>query len=139
MKASLFFRIASVLIVLFAGGHTAGFLQTDPQWGVDATVASMKSVRFAVQGFHRSYYDFFVGFGLFVTVFLVCGAVIAWQLGRPAGPLPASMRVSAWALTFCFGAVAILSWRYFFMAPLVFSLLIFVCLLVGTLLLQRAS
>jgi hypothetical protein len=139
MRASLFFRTASVLSILFAGGHTAGFRNTDPQWGADATVASMKSVRFAVQGFNRSYWDFFVGFGFFVSVFLVFAAVIAWQLGRLSGPALASMRVPAWALTVSFGVIAVLSWRYFFIVPLAFSVLIFVCLLAGTLMSQRAS
>ena len=138
MKASIFFRIAAVLSVLFACGHTFGFRQTDPEWRVDATVNSMKSVRFAVQGFDRSYWDFFVGFGSFVTVFLVLAAVTAWQLGRlPSTVLP-SMRLSAWALTLSFAAIAILSWRYFFLVPLVFSVLILACLLVGTLMLERA-
>jgi hypothetical protein len=139
MKASLFFRIASVLSVLFACGHTVGFRQTDPHWGIDATVTSMKGIRFAIQGFNRSYWDFFVGFGLFVTVFLVFAAVIAWQLGSLPGPVLASMRIPAWALTLCFGAIAVLSWRYFFIAPLVFSVLIFACVLAGTLMSQRTS
>lgn len=139
MKPSLYFRIASVLTVLFACGHTLGFRQTDPQWGVDATVTSMKSVRFLIQGFNRSYWDFFVGFGLFVAVFLVFAAVIAWQLARMSGPALGSMRVSAWALTLCFAVIAILSWRYFFIVPLAFSVVIFACLLAGTLMSQRAS
>jgi hypothetical protein len=31
MNASLMYRIASALLVLFAAGHTLGFRQTDPQ------------------------------------------------------------------------------------------------------------
>ena len=44
MQASLFYRIAAVLRLLFAVGHTLGFRQSDPKWGVDAVVGSMRSL-----------------------------------------------------------------------------------------------
>ena len=40
MRASLFYRIAAVLLLLFAAGHTLGFRQSDPAWG--AAMASAK-------------------------------------------------------------------------------------------------
>ena len=54
MKASVFYRIAAVLLLLFAIGHTLGFRQSDPHWGVDALLASMRSIHFDVQGFNRT-------------------------------------------------------------------------------------
>jgi hypothetical protein len=39
MKASAFYRIASVLLLLFAAGHTFGFRQNNPGWGTDAVNA----------------------------------------------------------------------------------------------------
>jgi hypothetical protein len=39
MKASLFYRIAAVLLLFFAAGHTLGFRQSDPNWGVDTFLA----------------------------------------------------------------------------------------------------
>ncbi len=80
MKVSLLYRIASVLLVLFAVGHTLGFPETPPEWGVGAIVNSMQTVHFDAQGFDRTYYDFYVGFGLFVSVFLLFAAVLAWHL-----------------------------------------------------------
>ena len=41
MKASLVYRITAVLLLLFAAGHTFGFNQVDPKWGVDNVVTSM--------------------------------------------------------------------------------------------------
>jgi hypothetical protein len=38
------------------------------------------------------------------------------------------MRVCAWGFVVCFAVVAYLSWRYFFMVPVVFSIAIFLCL-----------
>ncbi len=129
MKGSILYRIASVLIVIFAAGHTVGFRKSDPQWRVDALLASMRSIHFQTQGFDRTYWDFYTGFGLFVSVFLIFAAVAAWQLGG----LPVSelvrLRGMAWALAICFVAATFLSWRYFFLAPIVFSAVISGCLI----------
>ena len=54
MKASLFYRIAAVLLLFFAVGHTLGFRQSDPNWGVDSLLGSMRSIHFDVQGFSRT-------------------------------------------------------------------------------------
>ncbi|HEX2712187.1 MAG TPA: hypothetical protein VHM88_08195, partial [Candidatus Acidoferrales bacterium] len=81
MKPSLLYRIASVLLMLFAAGHTLGFSKVQPQWGVDALIGSMRTIHFDAQGFSRTYWDFYVGFGLFVSVFLLFAAFLAWQLG----------------------------------------------------------
>ena len=131
MKASLFYRIAAVLILLFAIGHTVGFLQSDPSWGVEALLSSMKSIHFNVQGFSRSYWDFFVGFGLFVTVFLLFAALLAWQLGAVAAETLAQMRLIAWAFAVCFAVVTVLCWKYFFAIPLAFSFVITMCLILA--------
>jgi hypothetical protein len=131
LKASLFFRIAAVLLVLFSAGHTLGFRKVDPKWGIDAMLTSMRSTRFDAQGFSRTYWDFYVGFGLFVSVFLLFSAVLAWQLGG-LGPEPLhAIRSIAWALAICFALVTFLSWRYFFAAPIVFSVAILLCLIAG--------
>jgi len=128
VKARILYRISSVLLLLFAAGHTLGFRETDSKWGVDSLLGSMRSIHFDVQGFSRTYWDFYVGFGLFVTVFLLFAAVLAWQLGGLAPETLALMRGPAWALVICFAAVTILSWRYFFIVPVVFATVITVCL-----------
>ncbi len=121
MKASILYRTASVLIFLFALGHTFGFRQVDPKWGVDSLVSSMRSTQFQTQGFERSYWEFYVGFGLFVSIFLFFGSVLAWHFARFSAPMPASARLPAWGLTVVFLCVAILSWQYFFLLPILFS------------------
>lgn len=42
----------------------------------------MRSIRFDVQGFHRTYWDFFVGAGFPAGIFYLF-AILAWQLGGP--------------------------------------------------------
>jgi hypothetical protein len=128
MKPSLLYRIASILLILFAIGHTLGFRQVHPKWGVDSLIQSMKSVHFDVNGFERTYFDFFVGFGLFVTALMVLASVVAWQLGTLSAETLASMRISAWGFVLCFAVVTFLSWHYFFLIPLIFSIAILACL-----------
>jgi hypothetical protein len=128
MKASLFYRAAAVLLLLFAIGHTLGFRQSDPAWGVDPLLASMRSTHFDVQGFSRTYWDLFVAAGFSVGVFYLFAAVLAWQFaGLPAATL-AAMRVTVWAFTLCFAAISVVSWSYLFILPVVFSVVITACL-----------
>ena len=128
MRASILYRIASVLLALFAVGHTLAFREADPKWGADSVLRAMQSVHFNVQGFDRTYWDFFVGFGLFASVFLVFAAVLAWQLGGLSPVTLSSMRATTWALALCFLGITILTWRYIFVVPLVFSVVITVVL-----------
>src|ERR1700693_2441931 len=129
MKASMFYRIASVLLLLFAIGHTLGFRQNIPEWGADAVLGLMRSVHFDAQGFTRTYWDFFSSFGLFCSVFLLFAAVLAWLLGGLPAEIFARMRSTAWALAISFVAVTALSFRYAFTTPIVFSTMITMCLI----------
>ena len=130
MKASIFYRIAAVLLLLFAAGHTLGFRQSDPSWGVDALLASMRSIHFYIQGFNRSYWDLFQAAGFSVGVFYLFAAILAWQLGSLSGANLAPMR-TAWAFAVCFAAISVVSWRYLFILPIAFSIVITLCLTAG--------
>ena len=127
MKASAFYRIAAVLLLLFDAGHTSGFPWSDPKWAVD--IGSMRSTHFYIMGISRTYWDFYVGFGLFVSVFLLLAMVLAWQLGGLRPESLALMRGTAWTFAFCFAAITVLSWKYFFIIPIVFSSVTTVCLI----------
>ena len=128
MKASMFYRIAAVLLLLFAVGHTLGFRQSDPIWGVDALLSSMRSIHFDVQGFNRTYWDFFVGAGFSAGVFYLFAAILAWQFGGLPKATLALMRLTTWAFALCFAAITVVSWRYLFILPIAFSILITLCL-----------
>jgi hypothetical protein len=128
MKASMFYRIAAVLLVLFAVGHTLGFRQSDPKWGIDAVLGSMRSIHFDMQGSNRTYWDFFVAAGFSVGVFYLFAAILAWQLSSLPAATLALMRGSAWAFALCFAAITVVSWNYLFIIPIVFSMVITLCL-----------
>src|SRR5580692_619356 len=128
MKASIFYRIAAVLLLLFALGHTLGFRQADPQWGVEALLGSMRSIHFDVQGFNRTYWDLFEAAGFSAGVFFLFAAILAWQLGGLPAATLALMRTTAWAFALCFAAITVVSWRYLFFLPIAFSIVITLCL-----------
>lgn len=128
MKPSLFYRLAAVLLFLFAVGHTLGFSQSDPAWGIDALLSGMRSIHFDVLGFDRTYWDLFLAAGYTVGVFYLFAAVLAWQLGGLPGATLAHMRGAAWAFALSFAAITALSWKYLFIIPVGFSLAITLCL-----------
>ena len=128
MKASLLYRVSAVLLLLFAVGHTLGFRQSDPTWGVDALLGSMRSIHFDLQGFRRTYWDLFVAAGFSVGVLYLFAAVLAWQLGGLPADTLAGMRTTVWALALSFAVITVVSWAYLFALPIVMSLVITLCL-----------
>jgi hypothetical protein len=128
MKASLLYRIAAALLLLFAATHTIGFRQSDPSWGVDALLGSMRSIHFNVLGISRSYWDFFVADGLTVAVFYFFSAIFAWQLSRLPVAALVLMRGITWAFAIVFAAITVLSCLYLFIPPIVFCAAITLCL-----------
>ena len=128
MKARVFYRIAAVLLLLFAVGHTLGFRQSDPQWGVDALLGSMRSIHFDVQGSSRTYWDFFQAAGYTVGLFYLFAAILAWQLGSLPAATLRLLRGTAWSFAICFAAITVVSWRYLFVMPITFSIVITLCL-----------
>ena len=139
MKASVFYRIAAVLLLFFAIGHTLGFRQPDPAWRVDALLNSIRSIHFDVLGFNRSYWDFFVAAGYCVGIFYLFAAILAWQLGGLPPVELVGMRGTAWAFALSFAAITVVSWRYLFIIPIAFSALITLCLTAAAWLSARSS
>jgi hypothetical protein len=128
MKASRFYRIAAVLLLLFGVAHTLGFRQSDPSWGLDSMLSSMRTIQFDVGGFRRTYWDLFVAAGFSVGVFYLFAAVLAWQLGGLPSKTLVQMRVALWAFAVAFAAITVVSWMYLFALPVAFSAVITACL-----------
>src|SRR5438552_13654290 len=79
----------------------------------------------------RTYWDFFSGFGFFVTVLLFFSAILAFQLAGLSKVSLRSLRVVTWAFALSFVVITLLTWRYFFIAPLVFLSVVALCLLMA--------
>lgn len=129
MKATVLYRIAAVLLVLFAAGHTFGFLTfKSPSAEGRAVFESMNSVHFQVKGSSFSYGAFYRGFGLYITVYLLFSAFLAWRLAAMAINSPGASSTLGWALCAVQMISLGLSWKYFSIVPATFSAVIGVCL-----------
>jgi hypothetical protein len=126
MKATLFLRIASVLAIIHAILHTIGGVLSKPNNGAPeiAIIQAMKSQAFNVMGSMRTYWDFFFGYGLIVTITLLVQGILFWQLGTIAKTNAAQIRPIMLLFCFNFLATTVIAWKYFFTAPAVTELLI---------------
>src|SRR5262249_55986597 len=88
-------------------------------------ISAMRAHAFPFQGFSRSYWDFFVGYGLFAAFTCLVEAVLFWQLAAVGGER-ASTVIALFALANI--VYAALCWRFFFITPLVFDVAISVSL-----------
>jgi hypothetical protein len=128
MKPALLLRIASAAVIVQAVLHTIGGVFGKPGPGAaSAAVAAMQANHFAVTGLDRTYWDFYIGFGLAITVFLVVEGVVFWMLGNLAAK---GVEVRPIVAVFCAGylALAVVAYRFFFAGPLIFDALIALCL-----------
>ena len=119
MKPTLFLRIASILTLIHCILHTVGGVLAAPKHGTEqvSVIEAMKSHRFDVMGSMRSYWDFFFGYGLIVTLALFVQAVLFWQLGRSIKTNPGSAKPIVLLFFLNYVGMAMISWRYFFIAP----------------------
>jgi hypothetical protein len=122
MSATLSYRIAAVLLLLFAGGHTLGFLEFRPSSAEGLAVyESMNSVLFEFNGRNSSYGQFYKGFGLTVTAYLIFSSFLAWHLGRVARTQRQAIGALAWVFVAVQVAGLVLNVLYFFLVPILFS------------------
>jgi hypothetical protein len=122
VSATFLYRVAAVLLLLFAVGHTLGFLAFKPSTSEGLAVRdAMNSVHFEFKGSIYSYGGFYKGFGLTVTAYLLFCAFLAWQLGGLASTAPQSIGALAWAFVTVQLACLVLSLLYFFLVPALFS------------------
>lgn len=99
---------------------------SDPSWGVD--LHAVQTSHFNLLGFSRTYWDFYLGFGISVSVFLLLASVLAWQLGSLSAEAFPAVRLTQWLMVVCFAAITLLDCVFFFIIPIVLSGLITVCL-----------
>jgi hypothetical protein len=129
MKALWLYRTAAILFVLFAAGHTMGFLTftaTTPEGR--AVFDAMNSVHFTQRSGTYSYGNFYRGFGLSCTVSMLLSAYLAWHLGQLSRTLPQAIGALGWVFAWVQIAGLWLSTRYFGGPPAVFSALLIITL-----------
>jgi hypothetical protein len=139
MKGTTLYRIAAVIFLVFALGHTYGFLSLRaPSTEGRAVFDGMNTVQFVVHGRTYSYGGFYRGFGLSCTMSMLFSAFLAWQLGELARSAPRAINATAWAFAAFQLSGVIFSVMYFGPAPAVFSALQVIILGWAAVLLRRA-
>ncbi|MBF5046548.1 hypothetical protein FGE12_29295 [Aggregicoccus sp. 17bor-14] len=120
MKPHVLLRISAVLLAVFAVGHTFGVLsQHSAGPAEDAVVAAMRGYQFDMMGTPRTLWDFFLGGQWFMSAGAFVMVVALWQAGTLARQHGTSVRPLVVLLALGAAAYAVLSWRFFFIAPLV--------------------
>jgi hypothetical protein len=132
VKPALFLRIASVLTLIHAILHTIGGVFGKPMPGpAEQAVAAMKANHFILVGNPRTYWDFYMGLGLGITIFLTMEAIVFWLLASLVPATGARLRpiISVFALGYL--AFAVDSFRFFFLGPVIAEILIVSCLILA--------
>jgi hypothetical protein len=122
MQARRILRVSSVVLFLFALGHTVGFLSFRPQSPEALDVLqAMQRVPFDFGGRTVHWMDLYTGFGLALSVTGFVSAAVAWRLGSVTPGEAALARTLAWLLCATQAANIVISLRYFGLVQAGFS------------------
>lgn len=124
-------RVAAVLSLLLTIAHTFGFTQAGHDPAQLVARHAMESTLFAAGGSTRTYWDFYVGFGLIISAFILAQGIILWLLAQQDKRRPGERRAIIAVLLLCNLAVLALDWRYLFAAPLIVTAVITVAIGLG--------
>ena len=140
MRAAQWFRAAALILLLFAIGHTYGFLSFRPASEEGLAVwNSMNKVRFAVGHGTASYGEFYVGFGMFITAFYLFCSWLAWTIASMARRAnPETKRLATGLALLQFVGLGLALWYEFGPPPTFMSLATIVCLIFGIRALARS-
>ena len=138
-KSWIWLRIASIVTLLYCAGHTMGIPWTPATGPAEAPVlAAMKSAQFDAMGATRTYWDFYFGFGVTISLLLLLLACVLWQLAALERRKPGTTRPINAAFCIAFIANAFIAQQYFFIIPVVMTLMIAACFAVAFYLSPRA-
>lgn len=128
MKATWLYRLSAILLCLFAAGHTIGYLKfVPPTTDGQAALAAMNTAHLEEAGTKYTYGMFYRGFGLFLSVYLLFGACVAWHLGNLARTSPSAAGSLPGTYVVFQLANLVISVAYFPAAPITFSVVVLLC------------
>ena len=129
MKATTLYRIAAIILLLFAVGHTYGFLSFRPHSPEAVAVfRSMNSVHFQEGRYSFSFGNFYRGFGLSISVSMLFSAFLCWHLGWMARNAPAAIGALGWLFAAVQVAGMVIGWVYFSPVQAGFAAAVAICL-----------
>jgi len=120
--------VASGVSLLFAAGHSLGGTKAWSPGGETEMLRAMKAFHMETQGVSRTYFDFYVGFGWTLSVYMLLQAVVLWQLSTIARVDPVRTRPIIGAFTLAAAASTWIAWTFIFAVPALFGAALTLCL-----------
>src|SRR5450631_3428881 len=114
MKPALLLRIASIITLTMALGHSAGGLSSWSPPGETDILSAMRSFHFDAGGLNRSYFDFYIGFGILLAICLFMQAAALWHLASLSTPDALRIRPLIGAFFLASAASTFISWMFIF-------------------------
>jgi hypothetical protein len=121
MTTTVLLRIAAVISLLFAAGHTLGGIKRWSPMGENEVLNAMSTVRFETMGVSRTYLDFFMGFGWSLSVALLLQSALLWQMASLARTEATELRPMIAMFALAALASGVIAWRFIFPVPALFS------------------
>ena len=122
MNATLLYRIAFLIFMVTAVGHTYAVLSLrGPSPEGRSVYDSMNSVHFQMGGRSSSYGGIYRGLGLSATASMLFWAFLSWHLGELARSAPDAIGILGWAFFIVQLAGVVLSFLYFHLPAMVLS------------------
>ena len=130
-------RLSAILFVGLMVGHMSAYPWTNHGLQEIQLVDSMKSLNFEFMGERSSYWSLYFGWGLWMGVSLLTLAIILWLVSDLARLAPRRVGVITGVISASCLIGAYLSFRFFYIPPLLFYLAICLILLTATVQLLR--
>jgi hypothetical protein len=131
MSTTSWLRLSSIIALLFAVGHSLGGLTDWSPMGDNSVLLAMRTVHFDTMGAHRSYLDFYRGFGYALSDSQCLIAVLLWQLATLARSQASAVRPMIVAITLSNAAGGIIAALFIFPVPAMFSLVLIATLIMA--------
>jgi cell division protein FtsW (lipid II flippase) len=125
-------QVSTGLMGFFLIAHTLGAM-AGPRDAAEASMfAAMQGYRFDIMGVNRTHWDFYQGLNWYLSAALVVFVALHINtLGLMARQPSAAARPLLLSMALGLVLFAVVSWRYFFPAPLVMTTLSAACLLLA--------
>ena len=139
IKTHLLLKIASAITFLYCAGHLSGFPWT-PGLGENelSVIEGMKSQQFDADGAIRTYWEFYIGFGLIIGAFLLLQTVLLLQLSIIAKSTVLKVKWIIVSFIASFAINTFLSWKFFFSIPVILATIITLSLCLSFLTIRRS-
>jgi hypothetical protein len=119
MKTRLFLRIAAIVSLLLAIGHSIGGTKSWSPMPDNDVFRAMRTVRFDVGSASRTYLDFYLGVGWSRGVLLLLQAAALWQIASLFERNPGPVRRLTMTFLVANVAVALISWKLILPPPVI--------------------